>query len=152
MKNKLLKKGQSLFELMLAVVVVSITLVAMISLVGSTISNTAFSRDRTQAARFTNEAVEWLRSERDLSWTNLTSRASLTGSTYCLNSLSFDSQGTCSTGGTISGTKFTRTLTLVYDETNSPSEISVEVITTWSDSGGSHDSRILTTLTNWRTR
>lgn len=146
------KSGQSLFELMMAVGITALTLVAIINLVGSSVSNTSFARDRTQAARYTNEALEWLRNQRDLSWSTVTANASVTGTTYCINTLDFNTAGSCLTDTFITGSKFSRELVLIYDDTVDPSSMEARVITNWSDSGGSHESRASTVLTNWRTR
>lgn len=135
---------------MVAVVVTALTLVAIVSLVGSTVSNTTFSRDRTQAARLTGEALEWIRAERDFDWPEFAARGSATGTTYCLNSLAWNFAGSCG-GGVIQDTVFTREVTLIYDAIADPDRVEIRIVTTWNDSAGSHESRLSTYLTNWRT-
>lgn len=142
------KKGQSLFELLVAVFITAVTLVSLLSLVGSSISNSTLARDRSEAVRYTNEVTEWLRSERDAGWTAFIARGSSTGRIYCLQSLSWSTTTPC---GAIAGTKFIRELTLIYNAALDPNVVEARVVTTWSDSGGTHESRATTKLTNWRT-
>lgn len=141
MKNR----GQSMFELIVAVFVVGLTLTAIVTLVTNAISNSTFSKERTQAAKYTNEAVEWLREQRDLDWGQFKGRASGSGTTHCLPNLNWGQSCTI-----IAGTVFTRTAVLIL----APSGESVEarVVTSWSDQSGQHESRVTTSLTNWRTK
>lgn len=149
------KKGQSLFEVVIAIAVTGITLVAIIGLVGSTINNSSFSRDRTLAARHTSQAYEWLRLRRDQDWGDFLSWTSPTGKIYCLNNLpdypTSPSTGACSGTQTIPGTPFYREMILTYDQLTDPNSVDIEISTTWTDSSGLHESRVSTTLTNWRT-
>lgn len=143
---KRLAPGQSMFELLIAVFVIAITLVALVSLASRSIGNTTFSRERTQASKLTQEATEWLRKERDADWGAFKARASATGTNYCLATLSWSSG--C---GTVPGTGLSRWVTLISSPSN-PDLVEAQVITSWSDSAGPHESRITTYLTNWRTR
>lgn len=139
--RKALRAGQSMFELLVAVFVIAIVLTALVSLVSTTVGNTTFSRERTQAANYTQEAVEWLRSERDKDWGVFRTRA---GSTYPLGDLNW-----ASSGSTVADTGFERQVELV--ELN-PNTIEARVVTSWADSTGAHESRVTTYFTNWRTR
>lgn len=141
-----MNKGQSMFELLVAVFVVGITLVALVSLTSKAVGNTTFSRERTQATRYTQEAVEWLRAERDQDWGAFRDRATASGRNYCLQTLSWSSG--CSP---INGTALTRGVTLIYNSAN-PNTVEARVVTAWSDSAGVHESRVTTYFTNWRTK
>lgn len=148
--KKELKSGQSMFELLVAVFVIALSLTAVVSLVTTSIGNTTFSRDRSVAAKSTQEAVEWLRAERDADWGVFRTRGSAGGSRYCLPDLSWHSgQGTCSP---MSGTALRREVLLFYNAATDPDSVEARVVTSWSDSTGTHESRITTYLTNWRTR
>lgn len=151
MRKSKLDQGQSLFELVLAVVVVGVTLVVLVRLVGKTINNTTFSRDRTLANRHTQEAVEWLRGERDKNWQTFLGKSSVGGSKYCLSSLNFNQNGTC--GGALIDNLFTREtiITRVTDATTGRDIVNAVVTTGWNDSQGYHESRVSTTFTDWRT-
>lgn len=149
MKNKL-KNGQSMFELLIAVFVIGIALTAIVSLVTTSISNTSFSRDRTLAAKYTQEASEWLREQRDLNWGQFTSRGSADGSTYCLQTLTWDS-GSCSESEYIADTNMVREVTLIYPASSNDT-VEARIITYWQDASGRHESRISTYFSNWRTK
>ncbi|RJR30414.1 hypothetical protein C4564_00345 [Candidatus Microgenomates bacterium] len=146
------QKGQSLFELVLAVVVVGVVMVVLVRLVSKTINNTTFARDRTLALRHTQEAVEWLRGQRDANWGQFLGRSSVAGSKYCLQSLSFSANGACGSGATIDNL-FTREGVLARSTEPLTGRELVEVVVTtgWSDSEGYHESRVSTVLTDWRT-
>lgn len=149
-KQTVNNSGQSLFELMMAVFVISMTLVTLLSLVSTSVSNSTFARDRSQAVRLTRAASEWVRSERDDNWNLLTSRASEAGTTYCLVDLSaWPTSGECTDGQLVSGTKFTREMTLIYDPDVDDTTVEARIVTTWEDSTGIHESRTITRLTNW---
>lgn len=142
-----------MFELMMAVFITAITLVAIISLVGSSVSNSTFSRDRSEAVRYTNEIAEWLRSERDNDWNAFKNRAtSGSGRVYCMQTTTWPtSSGACGASAVVGTTKFVRELTLIYDSAVDPNTVEARVVTTWSDSSGLHESRTSVSLTNWRT-
>jgi hypothetical protein len=59
--------------------------------------------------------------------------------------------GTCGASSVITGTKFRRELVVIYNSTTDPNTVEARVVTTWSDSGGTHESRTTTKLSNWRT-
>lgn len=149
-RNNSNKLGQSMFELLVAVFVIGITLTALVSLVSTSLRNTGFSRERTTAGNYTQEAVEWLRRERDADWGTFTSRASASGTTYCLNALAWG-ENSCGSG-TIPETPFTREVVLIYNSAADPNRVEARVTTTWTDSQGSHESSVNTYFTNWRTR
>lgn len=143
------KSGQSMFELLIAIFVVAITLVAFLGLVTGSIGNSTFSKERSQAGSYTQEAVEWLRSQRDSDWAAFTARASATGTTNCLQTLSW-SGSACGSASYISGTRFIREVTLIYNAT--AEQVEARVVTRWTDSSGLHESKATTYLTNWRTK
>jgi Tfp pilus assembly protein PilV len=140
-------RGQSMFELLIAVFVIAISLTAVVGLVVRTVGNTTFSKERTEAGKQTQEAVEWLRAERDNDWAIFATRGSASGRNYCLQNLSWNSS--CAP---IPGTSFEREATLYYDAAANPDLVEARVVTSWSDSSGLHESRVSTSFTNWRTR
>jgi len=139
-----------MFELLVAVFVIALSLTAIVSLVTTSIGNTTFSRDRSVAAKSTQEAVEWLRAERDQDWGVFRTRGSANGSPYCLPDLSWNNgQGICAP---LPGTNLRREVLLIYNAGSDPDTVEARVVTSWVDSAGTHESRITTYLTNWRTR
>jgi len=137
-----------MFELLVAVFVIGITLVALVGLTARSIGNTTFSRERTLAAKYTQEVVEWLRAERDKDWGLFRARGSADGASYCMETLAWAAGTDCTP---ISGTNLSRQVFLFYSPAN-PDSVEARVVTSWSDSAGLHESRVTTYFTNWRTR
>ncbi len=141
--------GQSLFEVVVAIGIVSAILVGVMSLATHSISNSTFSREQALAQTYTQEAVEWLRGQRDADWDTFIGHASSTGTAWCLQTLSWDNSGACGVSETISGTNFRRQVELSII---SMDEIEVVVGTSWEGKGGQHKSEVTTKLNNWKAR
>lgn len=151
------QSGQSLFELVSVVFVISMGLLALVSLSARAVSNTSQSRDKTIAGRLTQEGIEWIRSERDrVSWATFRdSYTSPSGNrTYCMNVLSATTwtQNTGCLGGQVvqiggQNSIFVRSALLTRID---PDTINVIVVTNWVDSTGNREARVTTTLTSWR--
>lgn len=150
MRKKTNRAGQSMFELLVAIFIIALTLTAVVGLVTTSISNTTFSKDKTLAAKYTQEAVEWFREQRDSNWGTFKGKSSLSGSNYCLNTLAWNA-GNCSGTQYIAETNLLRQATLITSPTD-PNSVEVRIVTSWSDQSGRHESRITTYFTNWRTR
>ena len=160
MKNN---KGQSIFEVLVAIAVISSVLVALVGYVSTALKNSTFSKNISNGTRFTEEAIEWLRSERDASWVQFKARAQASG-TYCLStsplsSSSWVSTGACAAAQYIAGTIFRRQVTFtcfVSPPTSTPcsnvavTTIQAQVNTYFIDGQGTHNSSSTTYLTNWK--
>ncbi len=148
--------GQSMLELLMAVAIVGIVLIALVSLSTKSIGNTTFSSNKSRATRLTQEASEWIRNERDTNWSNFVVRANLgVDNLYCLPGLTgWPGVGACDSTQKIVGTEFIREVTLRgLDEQGGDGVIdtvSVGVVTYWLDGVGRHEARTTTLLTNWK--
>lgn len=148
MKKIARSRGQSLFEVLAAVAVIGVALVALISLSTRSVSTGSFARNKNLASRYTQEAYEWIRLERDTDWSLLYARA---GSTYCINNLNWSSPGSC--GGYIrdattgANTIFQREVSLTAIDV---AELEVDIVTSWRSGGSTHSSRSTTILSDWR--
>ena len=144
------EKGQSLFEMMLALAVSTLIIVAIVALTSNAIRNTTFSKNKTLATRFSQEATEWLRGERDADFPTFETRA-LTP-LYCLPSLSWTSAsiGACTGGQEISNTIFKREVTFSSSLVNGKTLIQAGVKVYWTDSQGTHEVRSVTNFSDWR--
>lgn len=138
------QKGFTLLELLVVLIVVSLVITGVVSVVTVSVRNARFARDQAQASRYTQEAMEWIRQQRDSDWNTFFSRS---GATYCMSSLSWSSSSPCSSGNTISSTNLVRNATMQTIDNNT---VSVDVVVSWSDTSGSHQSRMATYLTNWK--
>jgi len=139
------EKGQGLFEVVLALAVAALIMVAIVALATVSIRNASFSRNQSLATRYAQEAVEWLRGERDKDWDAFNAYAA--SGTWCLKELAFNDLGACSQSEVIAGTNFRREATLtIIDSANIDTEVKVY----WEDAQGIHEVKTITTFTDWR--
>lgn len=145
------ERGQSLFEVVLALAVVSLVLIVLVAMASVSIRNASFARNKTLANRHTQKAIEWLRSERDAGWSAFYGRSLLSGQVWCINAdpPAWPGQvfGLCSSDDTIGDSIFTRKVTLLTIDTDT---IQAEVDTFWIDGGGEHHAKSSTVFTNWK--
>jgi Tfp pilus assembly protein PilV len=143
-------KGQSLFEVVLALGLSTLIIVALVALASNSIRNAAYSRNKTYATRYTQEATEWLRGQRDADWEVFSTNflfCPILPHVQCLDTLAW---GNCSTCGETEFVDniFKREISFSEIEVDS---VTVEVKTYWTDSQGMHEVRSNTILTDWRT-
>lgn len=145
-KRKIL--GQSIFEVVLAVGVVSVVLIGVVSLVSLVQRNTTAARNRSEATKLLIEAQEWLRRERDTDWSNFYSRSGT--STWCLNSLGWSNSGACGGNEYVPNKPFLREVR--FSRTVPNVEVSADMVIRWTDSQGNHEITSSNIFTNWKTR
>ncbi len=138
------KSGQSLVEVVVAVSISALIIVAL--LIGAIIGvrNVQFSRNQSRAMELNREASEWLRTEKKLSWSQLWGRGSGDGATYCFSDLEFI-VGSCGSGDLIDS-KFTRQGVLEQSEDD---KLEITITTSWQDPMGEHNETITTYLTKY---
>ena len=141
-------KGQSMFEVILAIFIMALIIVGVVILSTSSIANSTFSKNKTLAGRYTQEAIEWLRSQRDLDMT--TFRTKVATSPYCFDSLSWSNLGVCGSTEVITNTPFKRDVTLTESTISGKNVIEVTVVVSWSDPKGEHEVRSVTDFTDIR--
>lgn len=142
-------RGQSLFEVVLALALTTLIMVALVSLVSNSIKNSSYSRNKTYATRYTQEAYEWLRGQRDGGWDIFMENVlcPVPPHVQCLDTLAWGDCDTCSDTEFISDL-FKREVSFTDIEADS---VTVEVKTYWTDAQGVHEVRSSTILTDWRT-
>lgn len=139
-----IEKGQSLFEILFAFVIMSLIVVAIVGLATISIRNSSYSRNRTLAEKYATEAVDWLRQERDGGWTQFADRA-LSGK-YCLVGLNWNISRSCEENESIAGTVLYRTVELLGLD----NKIEAEVVVSWNDAKGLHEIKLSTLFSNWK--
>ena len=147
---KIYNKGQSLFEVVLALALSTLIIVALVSLVSNSIRNSSYSRNKTYATRYTQEATEWLRGERDGDWDVFSTNFLFCPTpphVQCLDTLAWGNCGTCGETEFVDNI-FKREISFSDIEADS---VTVETTTYWIDSQGIHEVRSNTILTDWRT-
>ncbi|OGM21054.1 hypothetical protein A2714_01845 [Candidatus Woesebacteria bacterium RIFCSPHIGHO2_01_FULL_38_9] len=150
LKSKIVR-GQSLFEVVIALGVMSFILVGIVSLAGTSIRNSTFSNNNALASKYTQEGMEWIRQERDTTiWSTFSARdadnspSPQTATSYCISGLTWVS-GPCGST-TITGTIFTREADLTWVNSDTTD---VDVRVSWTDAQGTHTVRSSTLFTNW---
>jgi type II secretory pathway pseudopilin PulG len=143
--NKLALKnqsGQSLIEILTALTIVLLVIVALIKATSVSIKSGDYSKSQALATSYAQEAIEWVRAERDEDWDNVAGHTPI--ESFCLNDLSW-SGGWC---GYTLGDRFKRELSL--SDAGGGNTIEVRVVVGWQDASGDHQSQLNTYLSNWR--
>jgi type II secretory pathway pseudopilin PulG len=145
--KKNLESGQSLLEVVFALVLVGLVVVAIVGLATVSVRNNIYSKNKTLAMRYAQEAIEWVRKKRDIGpWSLFYSHAGRDSpSKYCLDTLGWNSVP-CD-GKYITGTSFIRELELT--KSSRSDTVVAEVTVSWSDGQGNHQSQISSEFTKW---
>lgn len=151
------KNGQTMVEMLVAVAIVVLVLVTVVSRVVAAVASANFARNQALSTRFSQEGLEWARSQRDsLGWVGFSPYIS-SSPTYCVPDLSLGigalTSGTCLTTATIPGTIFLREVRFIYAAPGGQ-EPYTDIISTvsWRDRVGWHRSTLTTRLTRWNTQ
>jgi len=137
MKKKLhLNSGFTLVELLVALTLVMIVIVAVVGLAAVSIKTSYRAKGGTEAKRYAEEAMEWLRQEKKTNWDSFYQKTSDSSTSYCLNQLNWASHSSCS--GTISGTIYQREVKLERIGAGGNQEVKVTITVKWTDSQGVH--------------
>ena len=113
-------KGQMLIELMIALSVVMMTLVALVQISTKSLSNAGFSQKQAVAESFVSREMEMIRSTKNKSW-----------DTFYANT-------TNETNVAIAGTEFTKTITYTKPDANT---VTVTVTVSWTEKDKPFSSR-----------
>lgn len=148
------RKGSSLFELVVAVGIMGLILVALASLATLSVKNANQARNEAQAARLGQELIEWLRNERDQNWNTFISNAT-SSQQRCMPVTSWTQSfaGPCTSDNLISNS-FKREVSFynLFD-TNSDGSVDtvdINITVSWSDKQGVHETKNITRFTHWK--
>jgi Tfp pilus assembly protein PilV len=159
LKGQAQVKGQSLFEVMFALVLVTLVIVAVVGLATVSVRNNLYAKNNTLAKRYAQEVMEWLRKKRDAGpWAVFWNYAgSGSENVYCLPTLDSNfTPGSWSLGAGVSScaddeyinnTVYLRELRLLQEGTND--KVKATVTVTWTDSKGQHSVPIVSEFTKW---
>lgn len=142
-------QGQTLVE---AVVVLGITILLIVALVATVtiaLQRSQFAKHQAQARGYSQEGMEWLRAERDKSWTDFAARVGTPPVTviYCINDPPSWSAPPCLDFG--DGNLFQRQVTLWWPSA-SQAMIRATMTVSWPEGGQTHQSSQVTFLTNFQ--
>ena len=155
MNNRTTKRnrGITLVEVAVTIAVVMLILTALISAVSHALSASQFSRNKTIAAKYAQEMVEWLRTERSKGWSGFIGYSSVGGQTYCFNSSltvlpPWPDPSNCSSVLPIDDAYdiFKREVRLT---TTSSDSVTLNVTITWPQGNRQSDVTVTSILTNW---
>jgi type II secretory pathway pseudopilin PulG len=140
MKSNFQNLGQSIFEVVIAVAVSALIVTGIVASATNSIQNSTFSRDKNLAANYVQEAIEWLRRERDTDKIVFLKHFDL-NTEFCLNYLFWSNFGKCSTEEKIPNTIFQRNAVfIICDGSTCPlNTVRATVTVSWEDSKGTHD-------------
>lgn len=127
MKVSKSNQGQSMIEVVIALSLVVLVILGLVKVSVNSINNTAFARDQRAATQFAQEGLESARQckeENEIAFWGLS----------------------CPELTAPSDTKFTRQITYTQIEEG---KIQIEVVVSWTDSKGEHQSNLTTYLTKW---
>ncbi|KKP48055.1 MAG: hypothetical protein UR39_C0002G0158 [Candidatus Woesebacteria bacterium GW2011_GWA1_33_30] len=143
-------KGQSLFEVILALFIISMIIVAVVILSTKSISNSLSSRNKTLASKYTQELVEWLRKQKEIDYGAFKNHI-ISSNIYCYKDvLDWSNSGACTSGETIGTTIFRREAQFLTETVAGKSLITANVVTFWDDSRGIHEAKTVTYFTDTR--
>ncbi len=150
-------KGQSMVEMVVAIGMVALVLVAIVSGISLSVRNSRFSKNKALATRYAQEAVESFRSYRDeVGWDPFLDEVLSGGesSTYCLPTIPGSivdiagSLGMCSGEkivNTAGDTEFVREV-VVTDNTGM---VEIEAEISWTEGSKTHNSTLISRFNEW---
>lgn len=141
-------KGQFLIELLVALTLSVMIIVAVVGLSAVSVKTAYRAKQDTQAKRLADEAIEWLRGEKKKNWYSFSSKADNNESDidYCLNSLVWTSSGSCSSYA-IQGI-YKRELKLYKYSELGKEKVKSTVVVSWKDNQGDHNVTLTTIFTS----
>jgi hypothetical protein len=131
-----IKKGQMIIEAMIAFSVSMVALVALLQLSNRSAANSGLANRSAIATAYADEGINWVKQQRkNMTWDAFLAAAQGGGHSYCLMSppFSFTLGGCNPTGNEITGTIYTRNLTMTTGIRNSKVFIGANVTITWPE-------------------
>jgi Tfp pilus assembly protein PilW len=148
----IIRRGTSIIEIVIAAALISVAIIAALSLTNHSQKQNNFARGLAEATKYNTQAADWLRSQRDiLGWATI---AATPNNVFCLNSLPADfnslpTPGACGAATYITGTRYQRQITLTSsaaDKANGIVKITIDV--TWEEQLTRHTTTEME-LTSW---
>lgn len=151
------QNGSSMLELILALAVSLVIVTTIASVVTVSLRNSLFAKKQSEATRFAQEGMEWLRASKETDWDVFYGKSSAGGTSYCINSIPppWPATGACTGTSFIANTIYFRELKMTNKDLipAAPGNESVEaeVTVSWEDGKGRHTTSKLTTqFTDWK--
>ena len=143
--------GQSLYELVFAIGIAAIIITGVLVVSTTSVRNSTYSKNNSQATKYAQEEMEWLRGQRDAGWDSFVTNIDTGGCTA--GNFSWGGLGGNCTVGDI----YTRTANftcrdsaggvVMCDSTASMVDASVSI--SWTDAQGDHIVTSVSKFTDW---
>ena len=153
-----MSKGQSLFEVVVAIAVAALVIVGVVIVATNSVRNSTFAKNTSQASIYSQQTTEWLRNQRD---TDIAAFVTNATGVWCMPTLpdgqiwlSTEVYNTaCKNGEVIPSTSFTREVTFSTSTVGTAKNIiTASVSIRWTDSQGVHEVKSATNFADWRQR
>jgi hypothetical protein len=133
-----------------AIAISALIIVGIVAMATNSIQNSSFSKNKTLAATYVQEASEWLRGQRDSDTSVFT--AHIETPIWCFQDLSWNLPGGCGENNVITGTQFIRQAVFSITTENGKNFIESSVTVSWTDPKGIHQVTSSTNLSDLRQR
>ena len=146
-----LQKGQSMFELVVAIAICALIIVAIVSLTTNSIRNSSYSKNKALAATYAQQATEWLRGQRDSNINTFIGIA--TTPAWCLQELDFTQPAinpAVNCTEKIMDTPFVRWVSFNTSLQGGKTVVEADITVSWVDSQGTHTIKSATSFSDWR--
>lgn len=132
------KKAFSLIEVLVFISILSLFFVAAMAVATFSLKNMKNQEYKIIATHLAEEAMEWVKSEKETDWSIFSARDTGNGTTYCLKNLDstvWNTQGQCPDYSLGTPAIFKREL-LIDNQAGSPATtIDVEITVSWLEAG-----------------
>ena len=130
-----MRRGQIILEILVAVGVATVAILALVQVATRSVANSGFAKRQSVATAYAAEGMEWVKGRRELEpWAEMQARSGQ----YCLNSfpggLGGLVVGNCG-GAVILGTEYTRTVTFTQSVVSGTEQDAVVVVVQWTEGG-----------------
>ncbi len=128
------KKSFSLIEVLVFTAVLGLFFVAAISVATFNFKNMKIQEHKILATRYAEEAVEWVKQEKEDDWTEFITHGTLSGRPYCFNSINWDSPSPPACDDYGLNNIYKREL-LIKNSHNPVDQVDVTITVSWQDMG-----------------
>ncbi|MBI5127127.1 type II secretion system protein [Candidatus Roizmanbacteria bacterium] len=145
--GKTVKNSFSLIEVLVFITILSLVFITATAVTIFSLRALTISQHKILATHYAEEALEWVKSEKDKDWLNFTQYASDAGITYCIISFDWFTEGACDDSYFL-GTPniFLREVKLTNIGINPVSQTDVEVVVHWQEINDTYNVTLKTSL------
>jgi Tfp pilus assembly protein PilV len=143
---KYVRRGSSIIEIVIAATLISIAVIAALSLTNQSQKQNTYARDLAEATKYASQAADWIRNERNnLGWATLNT---VDDGIYCIDIFPVDfltmEAGACDDASFIENTQFQREILV----TKTTDTINVVITVSWVEQV-ERQAKIEMELTSW---